>query len=296
MSRVITGPASVPSTSAGNSAPSPPRSGPPGRPRPRLRFPGCTRPSEWCIAHHITHWADGSRTDLNNLVLLCGHHHRVIHHGGWHVALAADRRPEFVPPPWIDPDQTPAATPDPDTNNTTPRHRRIQVAAIHENVSSRDDDRISRPGCQIMRETPGSRASNAPMPNETTTASDAAAGNLTRRPRDVPGREPTATPGADEARRPPGSPHQLRRLTDTSQPQRHRTNGPRAERTPSATSSRRRSLDSYPTPTVSAPETAGTCQANMNSQRHARETRSNHPRSAPRPRERTRPPRPAPAR
>ena len=30
-------------------------------------FPGCTRPSEWCIAHHITHWADGGPTNLNNL-------------------------------------------------------------------------------------------------------------------------------------------------------------------------------------------------------------------------------------
>jgi hypothetical protein len=70
-------------------------------------FPGCTRPPEWCIAHHIVHWADGGRTDLDNLVLLCGYHHRVVHHGGWQVIIAADRRPQFLPPPWIDPDQTP---------------------------------------------------------------------------------------------------------------------------------------------------------------------------------------------
>jgi hypothetical protein len=70
-------------------------------------FPGCTRPAEWCIAHHIVHWADGGRTDLDNLVLLCGYHHRVVHHGGWQVAIAADRRPQFLPPHWIDPDQKP---------------------------------------------------------------------------------------------------------------------------------------------------------------------------------------------
>jgi hypothetical protein len=70
-------------------------------------FPGCTRPAEWCIAHHIIHWADGGQTDLDNLVLLCGHHHRVTHHHGWQVTIAADRRPQFLPPPWIDPDQTP---------------------------------------------------------------------------------------------------------------------------------------------------------------------------------------------
>jgi hypothetical protein len=78
-------------------------------------FPGCTRPSEWCIAHHITHWADGGNTDLDNLVLLCGYHHRVVHHAGWQVAMAADHHPKFVPPPWVDPDQTPR-------RNTRPRY------------------------------------------------------------------------------------------------------------------------------------------------------------------------------
>jgi hypothetical protein len=78
-------------------------------------FPGCTRPAEWCIAHHITHWADGGPTDLNNLVLLCGYHHRTVHHHGWQVAMAADRRPQFLPPPWVDPDQTPR-------RNTRPRY------------------------------------------------------------------------------------------------------------------------------------------------------------------------------
>jgi len=81
-------------------------------------FPGCTRPPEWCIAHHITHWADGGPTDLDNLVLLCGHHHRVVHHRGWHVRMAADRYPEFLPPPWVDPDQTPR-------RNNRPRYERV---------------------------------------------------------------------------------------------------------------------------------------------------------------------------
>jgi hypothetical protein len=78
-------------------------------------FPGCTRPAEWCIAHHITSWADGGPTDLDNLVLLCGHHHRVVHHHGWQVNMAADRHPRFIPPPWVDPDQTPR-------RNTRPRY------------------------------------------------------------------------------------------------------------------------------------------------------------------------------
>jgi hypothetical protein len=69
-------------------------------------FPGCDRPAAWCDGHHITHWADGGPTALTNLVLLCGHHHRTIHHHGWQTRIA-DGIPEFLPPPWIDPDQTP---------------------------------------------------------------------------------------------------------------------------------------------------------------------------------------------
>lgn len=70
-------------------------------------FPGCARPASWCIAHHIKHWADGGETNLDNLVLLCTHHHTVVHHHGWDVELAADRLPVFHPPPWVDPDRQP---------------------------------------------------------------------------------------------------------------------------------------------------------------------------------------------
>lgn len=42
---------------------------------------GCTAPTPWCDAHHITHWADGGITALVNLVLLCRRHHTAIHSG-----------------------------------------------------------------------------------------------------------------------------------------------------------------------------------------------------------------------
>ncbi|HEX6151359.1 HNH endonuclease signature motif containing protein [Nocardioides sp.] len=61
-------------------------------------FPGCTRPPVMGHAHHIRHWIDGGPTALENLVLLCGHHHRTIHHTPWQVRLADDGRPEFLPP------------------------------------------------------------------------------------------------------------------------------------------------------------------------------------------------------
>ena len=70
-------------------------------------FPGCDRPPKWCVVHHIWHWEDGGPTSCANCVLLCGHHHRVVHHHGWDVRIEADGLPSFYPPTWIDPDRAP---------------------------------------------------------------------------------------------------------------------------------------------------------------------------------------------
>jgi len=43
--------------------------------------PGCSVPGWRCIAHHRRHWADGGRTDVDNMVLVCRYHHRRLHHG-----------------------------------------------------------------------------------------------------------------------------------------------------------------------------------------------------------------------
>lgn len=42
-------------------------------------YPGCTAPPSWADAHHLVHWADGGRTDLDNAALLCGRHHTIVH-------------------------------------------------------------------------------------------------------------------------------------------------------------------------------------------------------------------------
>lgn len=48
------------------------------------QFPGCTQ-RRFVDAHHIHHWARGGKTDLSNLMLLCRHHHRLLHEGGYTV-------------------------------------------------------------------------------------------------------------------------------------------------------------------------------------------------------------------
>ena len=61
------------------------------------RWPGCERQVGWVNAHHIEFWGRGGQTRLNNLVLLCYYHHRLVHEGGWQV-LKINRELRFVPP------------------------------------------------------------------------------------------------------------------------------------------------------------------------------------------------------
>ena len=62
----------------------------------QCRFPGCRNLR--CDSHHVEHWADGGRTALDNLVLLCRRHHRAVHEEGFRIALDAAGDMEFVRP------------------------------------------------------------------------------------------------------------------------------------------------------------------------------------------------------
>jgi hypothetical protein len=54
------------------------------------RFPGCGVPANRTEAHHHEHWALGGETNLNNLLLLCGFHHRRHHDGAYQIRKAED--------------------------------------------------------------------------------------------------------------------------------------------------------------------------------------------------------------
>ena len=55
-------------------------------------FPGCHR-KKFVHAHHVQHWIEGGETTLENLVLLCSFHHRLLHEGGYRIRR--DYRGEF---------------------------------------------------------------------------------------------------------------------------------------------------------------------------------------------------------
>jgi hypothetical protein len=57
------------------------------------RWPACERSASYCDGHHLVHWIDGGPTDLDNCVLLCKRHHRMVHEGGWQLVKVES---EFV--------------------------------------------------------------------------------------------------------------------------------------------------------------------------------------------------------
>jgi Domain of unknown function (DUF222) len=55
------------------------------------RFPGCDQPVAACQPHHLIPRAQGGRTSLTNLLLLCTFHHLIaIHRWGWGITLDPD--------------------------------------------------------------------------------------------------------------------------------------------------------------------------------------------------------------
>ncbi len=64
------------------------------------RFPGCGARA-FTEAHHVTFWRHGGRTDLDNLVLICSFHHKLVHELGWRLARESDGQVR-----WFRPDGT----------------------------------------------------------------------------------------------------------------------------------------------------------------------------------------------
>jgi hypothetical protein len=59
------------------------------------RFPGCGS-RRFTQAHHIVWWEHGGRTDLDNLILICTFHHRLVHEYGWRVQRDPDGSTSWI--------------------------------------------------------------------------------------------------------------------------------------------------------------------------------------------------------
>lgn len=75
------------------------------------RFPECDRPASWCESHHRTPWSRGGNTDTTDGILLCRHHHRLVHDNGWQINTDPVHGFVAIPPPMVDPDRTPIPMP-----------------------------------------------------------------------------------------------------------------------------------------------------------------------------------------
>jgi HNH endonuclease len=67
-------------------------------------IPGCAVPGQHCDVHHPTAWADGGRTDITNLTLLCPRHHSEVHDrtSSWQIIMIHGV-PWVRPPAWAHP-------------------------------------------------------------------------------------------------------------------------------------------------------------------------------------------------
>jgi hypothetical protein len=70
--------------------------------------PGCDAPVSWCETHHIDEWfTEHGKTNVADGILLCKHHHLLFHNNGWHTQRNNHGEYWLIPPPTVDPNQTP---------------------------------------------------------------------------------------------------------------------------------------------------------------------------------------------
>jgi len=79
-------------------------------------FPTCDVPASHCDAHHVVPWWQGGPTSVDNLVLLCPHHHGLVEpdkhalRDQWVVSIPPGGRPVFTPPRRVQDASSPRTT------------------------------------------------------------------------------------------------------------------------------------------------------------------------------------------
>lgn len=117
-------------------------------------FPGCGN-TRFVDAHHVHHWSQGGETSLDNLLLLCSHHHRLVHEGGYQIRRDEQERLYFrradgrvIPPCGY---RTEDAEPDPEDLEHT--SARAWLAAVVQGRDPSAEGSAPEPGREV-REQP----------------------------------------------------------------------------------------------------------------------------------------------
>ncbi len=140
--------------------------------------PGCPPcPPPACHAHHITWWRNGGTTDIDNLALVCTHHHTLIHTGEWHLQIHAGiplrHRPHLDRPHPHPPTQhhlqrrrtSPTPRPHHRTTTTTPPRLRRPPGAADRPGRSRAVTLALRKLWLLSREYVSTRLAGRPLPS-----------------------------------------------------------------------------------------------------------------------------------
>jgi hypothetical protein len=142
----------IDSALSGNSASSPPSNASRcGSETGGCMFPGCDRGTDYGEAHHIDEWvADHGKTNVADGILLCRHHHMLLHNNKWKITRQNSAY-RLIPPPAIDPERKPI----PLHSSSPLRHPRTgQTAAQRRHTGRRDQvDTGATPGDMMLRWT-----------------------------------------------------------------------------------------------------------------------------------------------
>ncbi|OBI40390.1 hypothetical protein A5707_09640 [Mycobacterium kyorinense] len=65
-------------------------------------FPNCDVPGYLTEAHHVTDFAQCRETNIDDLTLCCGPHHKLVTSGGWKTRKLKNSDTEWIPPPHLD--------------------------------------------------------------------------------------------------------------------------------------------------------------------------------------------------
>jgi hypothetical protein len=93
----------------------------------------------------VRHWSRGGESNLDNLVLLCHRHHRLVHEHGYTISLDEDGSTQFRNQYGIAIPNAPPRPPPSSPNALPGQHLRRQLLIDHDTCQNGTGDRMDLP-------------------------------------------------------------------------------------------------------------------------------------------------------